>query len=164
MKHAAAILLAFLLTACGHTERVDISTVTENMAAHMEALVRLEGTRVKRNPYITMITLGTQNYFVLEDSSGKIRVWYNTLQHRCPPRLGAQVVVEGKVVETKNAKQKLFVARSISIESEPPLADDEIRACQLSHAESEIYQTQGLERLWARWRAQGKPARKVITD
>jgi hypothetical protein len=160
----AAILLSMLLAGCGQVERIDVSTVTENMVAHTQNLVRLEGTRVKRSRYVRAVSVGTHDYFVLEDESGRIRVWYDTVRRRCPPRLGAQVIVEGKVVETGHEKRLLFLARSISIEHEAPLADNEVRLCQLSRAESEIYWRGGREELLAYWRGHGKPDRALVVD
>ena len=112
------------------------------------------------------------DYIVMEDESGRMDVWYNTAQRRCPPRLGATVTADGNVVDVammdiatgERVTRQVFVAGSISIDDEPPLADDEVRLCQLPMAEQQMLALEGLERLEDFWSANGKRVRTVVYD
>ena len=112
------------------------------------------------------------DYITLEDESGRIDVWYNTAQRPCPPRRGARVTAKGEVVdmtmtnvETGDPEtRQAFVAGSFSIDDEPPLADGEVRLCQLSLEEQQRFAMEGPEGLEDFWLATGKRARTVIFD
>ena len=88
-----------------------------------------------------------------------------------PPRLGATLTARGNVVDVammdatgETVTRQVFVAGSISIDDEPPLADDEVRLCQLPMAEQQMLALEGLERLEDFWSANGKRVRTVVYD
>lgn len=159
-----AMLLAMPLVGCGQAELASTAAIKADRKAYMDDVFRLEGQHVKRNSNLRLITTAPINYFVLQDDSGPIRIWYNTARRRCPPRLGAQLTVEGKVVDTKQSLGLVFVAESISIDDEPPLADNEIRMCQLSINEAQIEAEFGPDGLRDYWREHGKPERVLVYD
>ena len=159
-----AMLLALPLFGCGQAELTKTAAIKADRKAYMDEEVRLEGQHVKRNSNLRLITTAPINYFVLQDDSGPIRIWYNTARRRCPPRVGAQLTVEGKVVDTKQSLGLVFVAESISIDDEPPLADNEVRMCQLSINEAQIEAEFGPDGLREYWREHGKPERVLVYD
>jgi hypothetical protein len=164
IRLSIAALLTLPLVGCVQPELASAAKINADKEAYTDEVVRLQGRHVKENGSLNFITTAPISYFVLEDDSGKIRVWYNTARRRCPPRIGAQLTVEGKVVDTKSDIGHAFTAESISINDEPPLAANEVRSCQLSYNEAEIEATRGREALLAYWREQGKPDRVLVYD
>ena len=158
----AATLFAATLTGCEKAELVTARAVTADRGAYMEGVVRLQGERVKDTGLMRYITTGLLREFILEDDSGRIRVFYNSAGWRCPPRTGAKLAVTGKVVE--NGKRLIFVAKSISIEDQLALAENQVRLCQLDRREAEAYAEQGVEGLRDYWRAAGKTVKDLVHD
>lgn len=157
-------LLMLPLAGCEQAEVASAAQVTANKHAYMDEVVRLKGRRVKRNDNGFLISTGRVDYVVLEDESGRIRVWYDIAKWRCPPRIGATLSAEGKVVASGPDKRRIFLARSMSIDSEPPLADNEVRMCQLSLNEQQIEAESGADGLRDYWRSQGKPEKVLIYE
>ncbi len=160
------VMMLFIstLTGCGQAELSTAAAINADLEAHMEELVQLEGTHVDRNDNAFFISTGRMNYLMLEDDSGRIRVWYDIAGRRCPPRLGARLSVEGKVVAAEQDQRHIFAAKSISIDDEPPLADREVRMCQLSLQEQQIHAEYGPEGLQDYWRDNGKPERVIVYE
>lgn len=164
IRFLISALLFLPLMGCGKPELTSAAAIQADRTAFMDTVVRLEGRHVKRNSNVRLITTAPINYFVLEDDSGPIRIWYNTAKRRCPPRLGAQLTVAGKVVDTQRDLGNVFVAESISIDHEPPLAPNEVRMCQLSLNEAQIEAEFGPQGLLDYWREHGKPGRVLVYD
>ena len=159
-----AMLFALPLFGCGQAELTSAAAINADRKAFMDEAVRLEGRHVKGDPGVHLVTTAPVNFFVLEDNSGSIRVWYNTSRRHCPPRTGAQLSVEGKVVDSQHDLGHVFVAESISTISEPQLADNEVRLCQLSLNEAQIEAEYGPDGLKDYWREHGKPERELVYD
>lgn len=164
LRFFAAALLAVCLFGCGQADLSSAAAINANKEIYMDEVVRLEGKHVKRNRNSQFISTGRIDYLVLEDDSGRIRVWYDTADWHCPPRLGAHLSVAGKVVAAGSDGRLIFAARSMSIENEPPLADNEVRMCQLSLDEQRIESESGPAGLRDYWREQGMPERVLIYD
>jgi hypothetical protein len=158
------MLFTLPLLGCGQAELTSTAAIKADRKAFMDEVVRLEGRHVRRNSNMSFVTTAPVNFIVLEDESGTIRVWYNTARRRCPPRTGAQLVVEGKVVESQRDPGHVFLAESITTESGPQLADNEVRLCQLSINEAQIEAEYGPDGLKDYWREQGKPERELVYD
>ncbi len=159
-----ATLLVMLLAGCDSTELSSAAAINAQPDAYMDGLVQLTGTHVQRNRDQFFISTGRLDYIVLEDPSARIRIWYDVAERRCAPRLGAALTVTGKVVAPGADARPIFVARSISADDEPPLADDEVRLCQLSLQEQQIQAEEGPEGLQEFWRSEGLPERTIVYD
>ena len=160
----ATMLFTMPLLGCGKAELSSAAAINADREAYMDEPVRLEGTHVKRNNSMFVISTGRLEYLVLEDDSGRIRVWYAIAGRRCPPRLGARLTVEGKVVAAGQDQRHIFAAKSISIDDEPPLADDEVRMCQLSLNEQQLHAEYGPDGLQDYWHEAGNPERVLVYD
>ena len=161
------ITLSFLIATlygCEQAKPVDAKDVTSNWEAYTDNVVQIEGKHIKRNKNLIYIPMGRLDFFVLEDNSGRIRVWYDRFRNRCPPRIDASLKVEGKVVTNEKDGKHLFLAKSISIEDEPSLADNEVRMCQLSMQEQQIHSREGMDGLKKYWERTGKAERVVVYD
>ena len=67
-------------------------------------------------------------------------------------------------MKTEDGSRYIFSARSVDVESSPPLAADEVRLCELPRREVEMYERDGVDALLRHWKASGKPARRIVTD
>ena len=125
---------------CEQAEVATIGTITSNWDSYRDREVRIEGVRVSRSSNVISLSSRLLDYITIEDQSGRVDVWYNTVQRRCPPRLGATVTADGEVVDIETTDPEAgetqtrpaFVAGSFAIDDEPPLAENEVRLCQLS--------------------------------
>jgi hypothetical protein len=143
------------LLSCEQAEFATISAITSNWDSYKDRGVQIEGVRVTRNSGVISVSSRLLDYIAIEDESGRMNVWYSTVQRRCPPRMGATVTVDGNVVDmqTTDAEtgetgtRQAFVAGSFSIENEPPLGDGEVRVCQLSLEEQQMLAMKGPEAL-----------------
>lgn len=160
----SGLLLIFPLFGCDQTEVFSSNAINANREAFMEEIVRLEGVHVDRDDDEYAYFNGRRDYLTLEDHTGRIKVWYDTATRRCPPRLGAQITVTGKVMMSGPDSNPDFVANSISVDTEPALADNEVRMCQLSINEQQIYAEQGPAGLSEYWASAGKPGRELVFD
>lgn len=166
------VLVVLALLSCGRAESTPISTITSDLGSYEDGNVHIEGARVSRDPNALRLSSPLFDYIVMEDESGRMDVWYNTGQRRCPPRLGATVTADGNVVDIAmmdlatggTETRQVFVAGSFSIDDEPPLADDEVRFCQLPMVEQQMLALEGLGRLADFWSANGKRVRTVVYD
>ena len=153
MKTSIGCALAVMISlSCEQAAVVTIGTITSNWDSHRDGEVRI-GVRVSRSSDVISLSSRLLDYITIEDESGRIDVWYNTVQRRCPPRLGATVTADGEVadIETTNPvagetqTRPAFVAGSFAIDDEPPLADNEVRLCQLSLQEQQALAMEGPE-------------------
>ncbi len=166
------VLMVLALLSCGRADRTPIGTITSDLDSHEDGDVRIEGARVSRDSNAIRPSSRLLDYIVMEDESGRMDVWYNTGQRRCPPRLGATLTAVGNVVDVGmmdtatggTVTRQVFIAGSFSIDDEPPLVDDEVRFCQLPMAEQQMLALEGLERLEDFWSANGKRVRTVVYD
>ena len=169
-KIIPCMLPLMLLLGCdGQAELSSVNEINSNREAYMDDVVRLEGVLVESDQNMVYLSVGRLDYFTLEDNSGRMRVWYDIARRRCPPRLNAVLTVTGKVVTaevvtTEQDTRPIFVARSISVDNEPPLAENEVRMCQLSLNEQQIHAEEGPQGLRDYWRAEGKPDRVLVYD
>jgi len=170
-KFIPSILLLMPLLGCGQVEQAELSRTNEinsNPEAYMTEDVRLEGAHVahvqESEEDLELSYVNALKYVILEDESGRIKIWYGIGSRRCSPRLGATLTVTGKVAVKGQAARSIFVAKSISATNEPPLADNEVRLCQLSLQEQQINAEEGPQGLRDYWRAEGKRDRVVVYD
>ena len=163
-RFIATVLIGMPIYGCGQAELSTAAAINADGEQFMAEPVRLEGTHVARNSDVMAMPMGRMDFLELEDASGRVRVWYDIARHRCPPRLGARLTVEGKVVSGAEDRQHVFAAKSITIDDEPDLADNEIRLCQLSLNEQQIHAEYGPEGLLEYWRDEGKPGRVLVYD
>lgn len=99
-------------------------------------------------------------------------VWYDTVQGRCPPRIGAKVIADGKtkaitLLDTSigdSATRQAFIAARFSVDDEPPLAAGEVRLCKLSLQEQQRLAMDGPEALEELWSATGKQVKTIVFD
>ena len=160
------------LLSCEHAEVASISAITANWEAYRGRSVQLEGLRVSRDSNVIASSSRLLDYVTIEDESGRVDVWYDVARRRCPPRLGATVTADGEVTDISatdaqtgdTATRQVFVAGSFSIVDEPPLEDGEVRLCQLSLEDQQMYAEEGSEGLVDYWLASGKRARTVVLD
>ena len=173
MKRSIYGVLAVMMSlSCEQAEFATISTITSNWDSYRDGEVQIEGVRVSRNSDVMSLSSRLLDYITIEDESGRMDVWYDTARRRCPPRLGAAVTADGAVVdmqvtdpEAGDAEtRQVFVAGSLAIDDEPPLADNEVRLCQLSLQEQQALAMEGPEGLEDLWSATGKRARTVVLD
>jgi hypothetical protein len=157
-----AVMLVGLvsLSGCSRAEPVTVDSLVSDMAGYAGERVRIGGEVVRPDGRRIYVSIGN-DYFTVEDDTGRIDVWYGP-GLRCPPRVGSRVEVVGRVVKPQDTSFHIFSAISLSIDSEPPLAEDQVRRCSLSFREIEIYETQGEEALQAYWRRRGEPVRDVV--
>jgi len=149
------------LTGCTQSEPTTAAAIYSDLPGHLDRSVSLSGTVVRRDSRVTYVWIGAANYFTLKDESGRLNIWYG-IGMRCPPRIGSEVSVTGKVVKPDENSPYLFSARSVSIESSPTLGENEVRLCQLPVEELRIHEMEGPEALREHWKARGKPVRKII--
>ena len=173
MKTSIGCALGVMMSlSCQQAEVATIGTITSNWDSHRDREVRIEGVRVSRSSDMISLSNRLLDYITIEDQSGRIDVWYNTVQRRCPPRLGATVTVDGEVVDIETTDPEAgethtrpaFVAGSFAIDDQPPVAENEVRLCQLSLQEQQALAMDGPEGLEDYWSATGKRVRTVIPE
>lgn len=151
------------LASCKPAEPSTAAAIRSDYAGHMGRSLRVSGQVVRPSSTVRYVWVGAANYFTLEDETGRLNIWYG-VGMRCAPRIGSEVSVTGKVIKPEQSSIHIFSARRVSIESSPPLAEDEVRLCELSNREIEVYETQGREALEEYWRSRGRPVKRVVVN
>ena len=100
MKRTIYLALAVMVVvSCEQAELATISMITSDLDSYMDRKVQIKGVRVPRESGMVSVSSRLHDYMEIEDESGRMNLWYNTAQRRCPPRLGATVIADGNVVD-----------------------------------------------------------------
>lgn len=155
-----AVAALALVAGCGSGEPATAAAITHDYSGHMGRTLHIDGTVVRYTGAVTYVWIGLADYFTVEDSTGRINVWFGMMT--CKPRIGSRVTVVGKVTKPEKASFHIFNLKRLKVHSSPPVGKDEVRECMLPREEQEIYGREGIEGLQYYWKEHGKPFKKVV--